>query len=284
MLRRPFLEIDVFTALAYRGNALAVVLEAAGLETERMQLFARWTNLSETCFLLPPTDPAADYQVRIFTPTSELPFAGHPSLGSCHAWLERGGAPRHPDRITQQCPLGLVQLRRDGAGLAFCAPPMAQKAVPAALLESVLAALGLPRAAVRAAQWLHNGPNWLGLLVDSAATLLALEPDHAQLKSLANVGLIGPYGRSGTAPGPAVADFEVRAFVDIENIPEDPVTGSLNAALGQWLIPQGLLPPRYLVSQGTRLQRAGRVTVMAQDGQIWVSGESVTCVEGTVLL
>jgi PhzF family phenazine biosynthesis protein len=280
MLRRPYQEIDVFTAEAYRGNALAVVLDADGLETGRMQQFARWTNLSETSFLLPPSDPAADYQVRIFTPTSELPFAGHPSLGSCHAWLQRGGVPRQPGRIVQQCALGLVQLRPEGTGLAFCAPPVQQAPVAPALLEDVLAALGLARHSLRAALWLENGPRWLALLADSAATVLALEPDHSRLRSLANIGLIGPYGDTPAAP----ADFEVRAFADPENIAEDPVTGSLNAALGQWLIPLGLLPARYRVSQGTRLQRAGRVTVTAQEGQVWVSGDCVTCVDGTVLL
>jgi PhzF family phenazine biosynthesis protein len=284
MLRRPYQEIDVFTAEAYRGNALAVVLDAAGLDTERMQQFARWTNLSETSFLLAPTDPAADYQVRIFTPTSELPFAGHPSLGSCHAWLQRGGVPRQPGSIVQQCALGLVQLRPEGVGLAFCAPPMQQAPVQPTLLEAALAALGLPPARVRAAQWLQNGPRWLGLLVDSAASVLALEPDHARLRSLANVGLIGPYGDTAGDTTAAPADFEVRAFADPENIAEDPVTGSLNAAFGQWLIPEGRLPARYRVSQGTRLQRAGRVTVTAQDGAVWVSGSSVTCVDGTVLL
>jgi PhzF family phenazine biosynthesis protein len=278
MRTRAYREIDVFTGEAYRGNALAVVLDAADLDAERMQQFARWTNLSETSFLLPASDPQADYRVRIFTPTSELPFAGHPSLGTCHAWLETGGVPRQSGRIVQQCALGRVALRREGSALAFCAPPMQKTAVPPHVLETVRAALGLPGSALRAAQWLQNGPRWLGLLVDSAATVLALEPDHGRLRSLANVGLIGPYGAGGPA------DFEVRAFADPENIPEDPVTGSLNAALGQWLIAEGLLPTRYLVSQGTRLQRAGRVTVTAQDGAVWVSGSSVTCVEGTVQL
>jgi PhzF family phenazine biosynthesis protein len=280
MLRRPYQEIDVFTAEAYRGNALAVVLDAAGLDTERMQQFARWTNLSETSFLLSPTDPAADYRVRIFTPGSELPFAGHPSLGSCHAWLQRGGVPRRPGTIVQQCPLGLVQLRQEGSALGFCAPPMQRGPVQPDLLEAVRTALGLPASALRAAQWLQNGPRWLGMLVDSAATVLALEPDHGRLRTLANVGVIGPYGGAAGAP----ADFEVRAFADPENIAEDPVTGSLNAALGQWLIPEGLLPGRYRVSQGTRLQRAGRVQVSAEGEAVWVSGDSVICVDGTVLL
>ncbi len=293
MLRRPYREIDVFTADAYRGNALAVVADAVGLDTERMQQFARWTNLSETSFLLPATDPQADYQVRIFTPFSELPFAGHPTLGSCHAWLAQGGAPRDPDEIVQQCPAGRVRLRRSGPRLAFCAPPLRRAPVEAALLAQVTAALGLAAPAVREAQWLDNGPGWLGLLVDSAATVLALEPDHARLRQLANVGLIGPYpagapgGHAGSAPQPG---FEVRAFADPQNIAEDPVTGSLNAALAQWLIPLGLLPRRYLVSQGTRLQRAGRVFVNAPDAgaagdaPVWVGGDCVTCVEGTVLL
>lgn len=283
MLRRPYLEIDVFTAEAYRGNALAVVADGSGLDAAQMQQFARWTNLSETCFLLPPSDAGADYRVRIFTPTSELSFAGHPTLGACHAWLERGGTPRDPHAIVQQCGLGLVPLRREGARLAFRAPPMRQEAVAPGLLADVIDALGLPPEAVRQAQWLDNGPRWLGLLVDSAATVLALEPDHGRLRTLALVGVIGPF-----ADATGAADFEVRAFADPENIPEDPVTGSLNAALAQWLVPAGALPPQYRVSQGTRLQRAGRVHIDAQrlpgGWQVWISGQSVTCVEGTVLL
>ena len=276
--KRAYREIDVFTAEAYLGNALAVVLDAADLDGAAMQAFARWTNLSETTFLLHPDDPAADYRVRIFTPASELPFAGHPSLGTCHAWLAQGGVPRQPGRIVQECGLGLITLRPAGAGLAFCAPPIRQEPVPPQQLAEVLDALGLPAAAVQASQWVQNGPRWLGLLVDSARRVLALEPDHGRLRALANVGLIGPH----EAGGPA--DFEVRAFADPENVPEDPVTGSLNAALAQWLIAEGRLPPRYRVAQGTRLQRAGRVTICAEDGAVWVSGESVTCVEGSVLL
>jgi len=284
MLRRPYQEIDVFTAEAYRGNALAVVADATGLDSAAMQQFARWTNLSETTFLLPPTEPAADYRVRIFTPNSELRFAGHPTLGSCHAWLERGGVPRDADTIVQQCGLGLVPLRRRGTRLAFRAPPIQRAAVDDALLGRVLAALGLPARALHRAQWLENGPRWLALEVDSAASVLVLEPDHGRLRELANVGLIGPY----PAPGPGEPDYEVRAFADPENVPEDPVTGSLNAALGQWLIAEGALPPHYVVSQGTRLQRAGRVHIESHTVpggiEVWVSGNSVTCVEGQVLL
>ncbi len=284
MLRRPYREIDVFTATAYRGNALAVVVDATGLATEQMQQFARWTNLSETSFLLPPSDARADYQVRIFTPSSELPFAGHPTLGSCHAWLAQGGKPRQADEILQQCPAGLVRLRRTGTQLGFCAPPLRRAPVDPGLLSEVTRALGLAPQSVRHSQMLDNGPGWLGLVIDSAATVLALEPDHTRLKKLANVGLIGPYGT--TATGAGAPDFEVRAFADPQDIAEDPVTGSLNAALGQWLIPAGLLPSRYLVSQGTRLQRAGRVTVEActQATEVWISGDCVSCVEGTVLL
>jgi len=291
MLRRPFLEIDVFTAEAYRGNALAVVADGQGLDQAQMQQFARWTNLSETCFLLPPSDPAADYQVRIFTPNSELRFAGHPTLGACHAWLARGGVPRDPLVIVQQCGLGLVPLRREGSRLGFLAPPLKTAPVPEPLLASVVAALGLAPAAVQQAHWLENGPRWLALLVDSARTVLALEPDHGLLRNLANVGLIGPYAPGDAAPLGAdgtPVDFEVRAFVDPENVPEDPVTGSLNAALGQWLIGAGLLPGRYQVSQGTRLQRAGRVHISSVGRgaqlEVWVSGDCVTCVDGSVLL
>jgi len=291
MLRRPYLEIDVFTAEAYRGNALAVVADGQGLDQARMQQFARWTNLSETCFLLPPSDPAADYQVRIFTPNSELRFAGHPTLGACHAWLARGGVPRDPRAIVQQCGLGLVPLQREGTRLGFLAPPLKTAPVPAPLLASVLAALGLAPAAVQQAQWLENGPRWLALLVDSASTVLALEPDHGRLRSLANVGLIGPYTTVEAAPLGAEGtpvDFEVRAFADPENVPEDPVTGSLNAALGQWLIAAARVPERYQVAQGTRLQRAGRVHISsARRGaqlEVWVSGDCVACVEGSVLL
>jgi len=273
-----FTQVDVFTDTALRGNPLAVVHGADGLDDARMQDFARWTNLSETTFLLAPTDAAADYRVRIFTPGGELPFAGHPTLGSCHAWLQAGGVPKTPGRVVQQCGVGLVEIRRDGERTAFAAPALRREPVDAALLEPVLAALGVRREQLREAQWLDNGPRWLGLLLDQAETVLAIEPDHAALKSLAKVGVIAPH-----AAGRA-CQFEVRAFAAPIGIPEDPVTGSLSASLAQWLIGAGLAPQQYVAAQGTRLGRAGRVHIAQRDGQVWVGGHSVSCIRGELSL
>jgi len=277
MKRRPFRQLDVFTSEPYRGNPLAVVLDGEGLGDAQMQGFARWTNLSETTFLLPPTEAAADYRVRIFTPGGELPFAGHPTLGTCHAWLAAGGRPRG-DAVVQQCGVGLVRVRRDGERLAFEAPPLRRAPADAALVAQVLAALGADPARVRATQWLDNGPQWLGLLFDSSASVLALEPDHAALKSLAKVGVIAPY------PAGSECAFEVRGFAAPVGVAEDPVTGSLNASLAQWLIADGVAPPCYVAAQGERLERSGRVHIEQLDGRVWVGGASVICIEGSVLL
>ena len=305
MHARPFQQIDVFTATAYLGNPVAVVLEGAGLDDAQMQGFARWTNLSETTFVLPATDPGADYRLRIFTPGGELPFAGHPTLGSCHAWLGSGGAPRDAQRIVQQCPIGLVELRRAGRRLAFAAPALRRSAVDARTLAQVNAALGLVPEQVRAAQMLDNGPVWLGLLLDSRDSVLGLQPDHIELKRLGlKVGVVAAQGSSdettliarhnreaaafaSDAASRSVADFdfEVRAFAAVIGIPEDPVTGSLNASLAQWLVAEGLAPARYVAAQGTCLGRAGRVHI-SRDGaeQVWVGGDTLTCIEGHVQL
>ncbi len=307
-MQRPFKQVDVFTGVPYRGNPLAVVLDGSGLDDAAMQRFARWTNLSETTFVLQPTAAAraagADYRVRIFTPGGELPFAGHPTLGSCHAWLQGGGQPQASEVITQECAVGLVRIRRDGARLAFAAPPLKRSDPAPALLARVSQALGLRPAQIVAAQLLDNGPVWLGLWLDSSDTVLALTPDHARLKSLGQkVGVAGAYpaqqatslivrsnreARAFTGhaePGAATPDLEVRAFAAPLGINEDPVTGSLNASLAQWLIADGLAPARYLVAQGSCLDRAGRVHIERDaGGQVWVGGESVTCVEGTVTL
>lgn len=300
MSQRPFAQIDVFTATATLGNPVAVVLDGSGLDDAALQRFARWTNLSETTFVLPPTDPAADYRLRIFTPGGELPFAGHPTLGSCFAWLAAGGRPQRADRIVQQCAKGLIEIRRDGQRLAFAAPAMQARAPAPSVLAKVAAALGLPAAQVRQARLLDNGPQWLTLLLDSADTVLALEPDHAQLVNLKQkVGVVGVYtkdeatsliaksSREARAFGaPADAPLiEVRAFAAPIGVPEDPVTGSLNASLAQWLIGAGELPAAYVAAQGTALGRAGRVHV-ARDaaGQVWVGGDCVGCIEGTVRL
>jgi PhzF family phenazine biosynthesis protein len=277
-MKRRFDQVDVFAAQALLGNPLAVVHDAQGLDDARMAAFARWTHLSETTFLLPPTDAAADYRVRIFTPGGELPFAGHPTLGSCHAWLAAGGQPRQPGVVVQQCGVGLVPVRREGARLAFQAPTLRRAAVPAPLLASVCEALGLDPTRLRGSADLDNGPRWLSLLLDSADTVLGLQPDHARLKGLAKVGVIAPQRRG------ADSDFEVRAFAAQVGVDEDPVTGSLNASLAQWLIGDGLAPPDYVAAQGTALGRAGRVFVQSQDGQVWVGGQVTSCIEGQVHL
>lgn len=278
---RPFKQVDVFTAQPYRGNPVAVVLDGSDRSDDEMQRFARWTNLSETTFLLPPHSPEADYRVRIFTPGGELPFAGHPTLGSCHAWLEHGGRPRHSGFVVQECEVGLVHLRREGARLAFRAPPLRRGAADPAALAPVLAALGLASGDVLAAQVLDNGPVWLGLLLAQPETVLRLAPDHAQLARLGQkVGVAALY-RDADGSGP---HLEVRGFAAPIGVPEDPVTGSLNASLAQWLIEEGRLPDHYVAAQGACLERAGRVHVQRDgQGQVWVGGDCVSCITGTVL-
>ena len=278
MSRFAFTQVDVFTATALLGNPLAVVHGADAVDDERMQAFARWTNLSETTFLLAPTDPDADYRVRIFTPGGELPFAGHPTLGSCHAWRERGGRSKVEGQVVQQCAVGLVRIKLDAAGAAFAAPPLARAEVDAEELDAVLAALGTDRGRLVAAQFLKNGPNWLSLELDSAATVLALEPDAARMKRFASVGVVGAH------PAGSECAYEVRGFVGRPSLYEDPVTGSLNAGLGEWLIGSGRAPERYLAAQGTRLGRAGRVRIVREGSTIWVGGDTVTCIRGDVEL
>lgn len=275
---RRYTQLDVFTDRPGYGNPLAVVHDAAGLDEATMARFARWTHLSETCFLLPPDDPEADYRVRIFTPGGEIPFAGHPTLGSCRAWLDAGGQPRTAHRIVQQCGVGRVLIRRDGARLAFAAPPLRRSGpLATAERESLCSALGVGADAVLDAAWIDNGPGWCGLLLADAEAVLALEPDLAALGDY-RVGVIGRHRPGGPA------DFEVRAFVPGLGVPEDPVTGSLNAGLAQWLIGSGQAPARYLVRQGTALGRDGRVQVEARDGEIWIGGETCHCIRGQVEL
>jgi PhzF family phenazine biosynthesis protein len=279
MASRPFKQVDVFTAAPWLGNPLAVVLDGTGLTTGQMQAFTHWTNLSEATFLLPPENPGADYRVRIFCPGRELPFAGHPTLGSCHAWLEAGGRPQGQD-IVQECGVGLVRIRRDGPRLAFAAPPLRRGGpLDEADLATIARGLRVPRGDIVAHAWCDNGPQWRGVMLRSARDVLALQPDMAALAGL-DVGVVGPH-----EPGAECA-FEVRAFFPGNNgTTEDPVTGSLNAALAQWLIGAGLAPDRYVAAQGTALERAGRVHV-ARDaaGDIWIGGSSVTCIDGRVAL
>ncbi|CAA9428886.1 MAG: Phenazine biosynthesis protein PhzF like [uncultured Ramlibacter sp.] len=290
MRARPFKQVDVFTATAYLGNPLAVVLDGTGLSTDQMQAFTNWTNLSEATFLLPPEAAGADYRVRIFCPGRELPFAGHPTLGSCHAWLQAGGRPKG-EHVVQECGIGLVKLRRVGDRLAFAAPPL-RKSGPLPEPDVALIARGLRIAREDIVQhaWCDNGPNWRGVMLRSAEQVLALQPDAAVLAGL-DVGVVGPRGKVGVIAAHAQArandcDFEVRAFFPGNNgIAEDPVTGSLNAALAQWLMAAGLAPARYVASQGTALGRAGRVHVERDaTGVVWIGGSSVTCIDGEVRL
>ena len=310
--QRPFKQVDVFTATPYLGNPLAVVLDGRGLSDAEMAAFARWTNLSETTFVLPATQPEAagaakaDYRVRIFTPGGELPFAGHPTLGSCHAWLEAGGQPK-ATVIVQECQAGLVRIQQTPSGLAFAAPPLKRCAPSAIQLAQIAGALGLTSQQIIAAQLLDNGTTWLGLLLDSTDTVLALTPNHLELKNMGlKVGVAGVYIAKGATQLIAKSSREARAFgsntavsktpdeqIDLEvrgfaaplGVFEDPVTGSLNASLAQWLIEDGYLPASYVAAQGICLDRAGRVHISRDAaGQVWVGGAVVTCIDGMVKL
>ena len=281
MKQRSFRQVDVFSGKPYLGNPLAVVVDGAGVSAEQMQRFASWTNLSETTFLLPPSNAAADYRVRIFTPVRELPFAGHPTLGSCHSWLQAGGQPKNADFVVQECQAGLIKIKRTGDRLAFAAPKLLREGpVDAATLAKISAGLRLPQSEFLHQQWVDNGPGWVAVMLRSAEQVLAIEPDYAAMNGL-EVGVVGAY------PVGSECQVEVRAFITEGTLSgyEDPVTGSLNASLAQWLTGSGLMPQRYLASQGTALGRAGRVYLECDDlGQVWVGGESVTYIEGQVTL
>jgi PhzF family phenazine biosynthesis protein len=271
-----FRQVDVFTDTPYLGNALAVVLGADRLSDDQMRSFARWTNLSETTFVLAPRASGADYRVRIFTPTSELPFAGHPTLGTCHAWLEAGGRPAGADAIVQECDAGLITVRRTEAGLAFAAPPLVRSGpVEEPVAERVARGLGISRFDMVDIQWADNGPGWVAVLLASAEAVLAIRPGLLEM----DIGVAGPY------PAGSPEALEVRAFSPQISGAEDPVTGSLNASLAQWLLGTGRLTAPYVASQGTAMGRRGRVHISQDgDGQVWVGGGTVTCIDGTVRL
>lgn len=273
MVGLPFRQVDVFTSTPLLGNPVAVVQDATGVTTHLMHAFTDWTNLSEATFVLPPSNPSADYRVRIFCPGRELPFAGHPTLGTCHAWLEAGGEPQG-DVIVQECGAGLVRIRRDGDLLSFAAPALRRGGpLDEVEVERIAAGLGLRRSDIIDHQWCDNGPGWQAVRLESAAQVLAVQPDPHVLAGL-DIGVIGPHA-SGEA------DFEVRAFFPGNaGLTEDPVTGSLNAALAQWLIPSGNAPDAYVVAQGTAMGRAGRVEVRLDGDDIWIGGRSVTVIEG----
>ncbi|MBB6629612.1 PhzF family phenazine biosynthesis protein [Nocardioides sp. KIGAM211] len=272
---RRFSQVDVFSAEPLLGNPVAVVHDADGVSDEEMAAFARWTNLSETTFLLRPTDPGADYRLRIWTPGGELPFAGHPTLGSCHAWLGAGGVPAEADAVLQECGAGLVTIRRGDGPLAFAAPPLMRSGpVEEGDLVRIARALGVARDDLLDSAWIDNGPGWVGVRLRDADAVLALDPDWAAFDDL-KIGVVGEYA----AGGPAAV--EVRAFCPGYGPAEDPVTGSLNAGIGQWLAGT-TLPTSYVASQGTALERRGRVHVVLEGQQVWVGGDTRTTVSGTV--
>jgi PhzF family phenazine biosynthesis protein len=274
---RRFTQVDVFTDELTSGNPVAVVHDADDLTMQNMADFARWTNLSETTFLIAPTDERADYQLRIFTTQTELPFAGHPTLGSAHAWLEAGGIAKNPESLVQQCGAGLVRIRRDGTRLAFAAPPLIRGGdVDAEDLIEIMNFLNIDPAVVVDAQWADNGPGWVALLLTDAETVLALSPKAVDSDRFNAVGVIGPH------PPHSEVDFEVRAFMALNGQGEDPVTGSLNAALGQWLIGAQRAPTSYVAAQGTAIGRRGRVYVNQIGNDIWIGGNTVTGVTGMV--
>lgn len=292
---RRFAQVDVFSAVPFHGNPVAVIVDADDLDEEQMARIANWTNLSETTFILPPDDPAADYRLRIFTPHRELPFAGHPTLGSAAAWLDAGGAPKHADRIVQECGAGLVDIRRsprrggptdptgpadptDGSSetLAFAAPDRLRSGpLDDAYLDQIAAALGVDRAEILGHQWADNGPGWAAVRLSSADQVLALTPDFSAIPD-AKLGVLGAH------PDGADHEYEIRAFVPGVGVAEDPVTGSLNASVAQWLIGENLAPTSYTATQGTALGRSGVVSITAEDDEIWVGGATSVCIRGTV--
>jgi PhzF family phenazine biosynthesis protein len=276
-MSRPFKLVDVFGTEAFTGNPLAVIANGDDMSTDEMQRITRWLNLSETTFLLPPTHPEADYRVRIFTLSHELPFAGHPTLGTCHAWLEADGMPKREGSVIQECGAGLIELRQGADGLAFAAPPLVRSGPPTeAEIAEVAAVLNIDRTAIVDAAWVDNGPGWIAVLLASAEAVLAIEPTRHHQNRI-DIGVVGPH-----APGGAAA-FEIRAIFSTPGggLIEDPVTGSLNASVGQWLFASGRAKDRYIAAQGTRLGRTGRITVTQDDsGQVWVGGRTLTLFSG----
>jgi PhzF family phenazine biosynthesis protein len=311
--QRPFAQVDVFTDRPYLGNPLAVVLDGTGLTDAEMQRFAAWTNLAETTFLLPPTlegaAAGADYRVRIFTTAYEMPFAGHPTLGSCHAWLQNGGVPRNDGEFVQECKVGLVRIRRSGTKLAFAAPPLQRSRPEVAVVDRLATALGIQPQHIVAAQALNNGPRHFGVLLDDAQVVLQCTPNMVALRAWLNdtgnsgVGFAGRYAAdtggplikrsnrearafgNSLRPDSDAVDLEVRFFANDLVVSEDPITGSFNASLAQWLIAEGHMPPDYRAAQGRCIGREGRVHI-ASDGsnQVWVGGDAVTCISGMVSL
>ncbi|KAB1947778.1 PhzF family phenazine biosynthesis protein [Brevibacterium linens] len=294
---RRFAQVDVFSAVPFQGNPVAVIVDADGLDESQMARIANWTNLSETTFVLPPDDPTADYRLRIFTPHRELPFAGHPTLGSAAAWLDAGGAPKHEDRIVQECGAGLVDIRRTprrggptdpsadslttataepSETLAFAAPDRLRSGpLDDAYVDQIAVALGVDRSEILGHQWADNGPGWAAVRLAGAEQVLALTPDFSAIPD-AKLGVLGAH------PEGSEHEYEIRAFVPGVGVAEDPVTGSLNASVAQWLIGENLAPNSYTAAQGTALGRSGVVSITAEDDEIWVGGATSVCIRGAV--
>ncbi|GAA1620913.1 MULTISPECIES: PhzF family phenazine biosynthesis protein [Brevibacterium] len=274
---RAFAQVDVFSSVPYRGNPVAVVLDAEGLSDDEMAQIANWTNLSETTFVLPPTDDRADYRLRIFTRTRELPFAGHPTLGSAAAWLHAGGRPRRADRLVQECGVGLVELRRGTAAdqLAFAAPDLLRSGpLDESFVSDIAAALGIDRSEILDHAWVDNGPGWAAVRLASADQVLALTPDFSAIPDT-KLGVVGAH------PHGSDHEYEVRAFVPGVGMAEDPVTGSLNASVAQWLMDSGLVPDAYTATQGTAIGRAGVISITRDGDAVWVGGPTTVCFTGT---
>ncbi|MGW7362773.1 PhzF family phenazine biosynthesis protein [Streptomyces sp. NPDC054841] len=276
--RRPFAQVDVFSQTPHLGNPVAVVLDGDGLSDRDMARFAAWTNLSETTFIVRPESAEADYGLRIFTPGGEIPFAGHPTLGTAHAWLEAGGVPAEPGTLIQECGLGLVEVRLSGTGLSFRAPELLKDGpLDSRHLDRIARGLRIARGRIVAHQWVDNGPGWAAVQLASAKEVLALNPDEGSMGDLM-LGVVGAY------PHGSPLQFEVRAFAAPAGVREDPVTGSLHAGMAQWLMADGRAPRHYRAGQGARLGREGVVTVEAHGEAVWVGGGSTTCVHGTVTI
>jgi PhzF family phenazine biosynthesis protein len=275
-MNKPFLLVDVFSDGAFTGNPLAVVFDADGLTTSTMQSVTRWLNLSETAFLLRPSSAKSDYRVRIFSLARELPFAGHPTLGSCHAWLSNGGRPADASEIVQECAAGLIAIRRSAEMLSFAAPPLIRGGpVDDATLTEIAAFLRISRSHIVDAQWADNGPGWVVVLLASAHDVLAVEPVRDYPRHM-EIGVVGPY------PAASPVAFELRAFFTDQQggVREDPVTGSLNASTAEWLLSSGRASAPYIAAQGARVGRAGRIHIHRDSRGVWVGGRTATLFSG----
>ena len=278
MKERRFIQCDVFSPIPTQGNGLAVVVDGEGLGDEEMQTFAAWTNLAETTFILPPTDPLADYKLRIFTTTREMLFAGHPTLGSCAAWLHTGGEPKQQNLVRQECGVGLVEIDVSNPKFAFVAPPTKISAMPKAQLQDITGTLKIPATSVLHTAVLDNGPVWQVLQLQSAEQVLAVDSSLVKWPENKPVGLIGAHGSNHEC------DYEVRMLAPSSGMSEDPITGSLNAASAHWLAAEGRLDQHITIAQGTKINRHGRVSITPQGENVTIGGDTHILIDGQVTL